>query len=80
MELATHVCLVMSACRVPFHRIFEICKTRFYLMRCLRKRDNHTAFSHYSQYVRQRLYIQRDIQHKSRYTHAIYVDRSILQS
>ena len=26
------------------------------------------------------LYIQGDIQHKSRYTHAIYVERSMLQS
>ena len=43
---------VMSARMVNFYRVFEIYKTRFYLMRCIRKRDNHTAFSHYTQYVK----------------------------
>ena len=45
---------VMSACRVhvPFHRLFAICKTSFYFTRLIRKRDNPTAFSHYTQYVK----------------------------
>ena len=40
---------VMSACRVPFH---TICKTIFYFTRLIRKRDNPSAFSHYTQYVK----------------------------
>ena len=42
----------MSACRVPFHRVFEISKMSFYFTRCIRKLDNHTPISHYTQYVR----------------------------
>ena len=79
-------CTVMSACShctcgIPFHRVFEICKTSFYLTRHIRKCDNHTVFSHYTQYVRHNhsIDIQCDMQHKSRYTPAIYVERSILQ-
>ena len=36
-------CTVMSVCRVT---LFEICKTIFYFTQCIRKSDNHTAFSH----------------------------------
>ena len=46
------LCTVMSAYKVPLHRVFDICKTRFYLPWCIRKRDYHTAFSQYTQYVR----------------------------
>ena len=30
----------MSAYKVPLHRVFEICKTRFYLPQCIRIRLN----------------------------------------
>ena len=48
--VATDGDIVISAHRVPFHRVFEICKTSFYFTRRIRKRGNNTAFSHYTQY------------------------------
>ena len=42
----------MAAYKVHWHRVCEICKTRYYLPRSIRKRDYHTAFSQYTQYVR----------------------------
>ena len=36
-------CTVMSVCSVT---LFRDLQTRFYFTQCIRKRDNHTAFSH----------------------------------
>ena len=65
--MCLYTCTVMYAYKVPLHRVFEICKMRFYLPMCIRKHDYHTTFSQYTQYVRHNhsIDIQRDIQHKS---------------
>ena len=42
----------MSACRVPFHRVFVIFKTNFYFTMRIRKCGDHTASSHCTQYVK----------------------------
>ena len=54
----------MSAYKVSLHCVFEICKTRFYLPRCIRKRDYHTA-----QYVRHNHSIYNAIFNINRVTH-----------
>ena len=65
----------MSAYKVPLHRDFEICKTHFYLPRCIRKRDYHTAFSQYmyTQYVRHNHSIHNAILNIDRVTHTQYM-------
>ena len=41
----------MSAAWVPLYRILEMCKTRFYLMRYIRKRDNHSAWANRDNHI-----------------------------